>query len=585
MAHENIFDSDGTHHINVKFRDDGGARDKLRFAIDNPVLFTAESVTGLTTDPDINLLDWMSVMMCVDLGVGASSFQCWISGYDKTGSVSTLVDQNIEWSTKLNELAIGALQTGDIGLGGSLQLLWVSSGYVDFSVAANRAKFVVDGVPQDPGASKDYGTGVTPFLFLENEVGGSPGPEVNSASTNGAFNIIGVLEDDGTYPLLPGATLPSGIGALLDDTFSWADALLGDQYLIASGGYGTQQTFTAHYGDIFDAIGVTILQRMQSSPTNRYPVTLASPVDSVGDNCAMKGGVVKNTDDYDRALDVAVTPTIPAGIRSQVNNVVFDGVRLHNVIDGIQVELWPGSNGADQDRDTVGTFEVRNSWISYCRRNAINNPHHLSGIVEDCLIDGCYTFMSAANPTATVDSSASFVEIRNCLIWLRALPYPLGHSGEELGAYPFAANQTAWGHGPIWDWSSLAPGVKIYDSVFYIEHLPSTGGDAADRLAQAPDTLGFINQYGTKLLDASNVTIVYGRNVAYEGTIPSGFSSEFTIHTYGDDPDNPKTYFFLKRNQWILDHPLVGVTGVSLFDGSLNYDGFSNQPFADYPSF
>ena len=162
------------------------------------------------------------------------------------------------------------------------------------------------------------------------------------------------------------------------------------------------------------------------------------------------------------------------------------------------------------------------------------------------------------------------------------LPYPSGHGGEALPSVPLGPGgaNTAWGHGPIFDWHTNAPLVRIHNTTFYVEYYPATTGDNADWIANAADSLGFL---GSKLVAASGNTIVWAGPGEYPGTIPAAHSAAFTIYNYDDDPDNPKTHFFIPRNNWIVAHPLVGTVGDSLFDDAITT--YTDPPFADYPSF
>jgi hypothetical protein len=593
MADEMIFTTDGTNRVTVSFRDVSGSapRERIRVALNSPIDFYADSVLDLPGDSQIDLLDWVEVMVCFDLDVGVSSWHCYLNHIDKTGTATLTTVADVNWDTAPTDMTLGATATGTLPLGGSLQEVWCSAGYVDWSVQVNREAFTTqDGQPKDisNGGLYDAGLGVAPFLYIKGKAGFDATDNLAPGVT-GDFAEIGSVTDEGTYPLHPGASLPTG--SLDDDTFTFADALLGDETLVPPGSYGLQQQFLdVADKSIHNAIGSTLLQRMVTSPTNLVPVEIRTADAALnGYTSAFKGGVVKNTDAYDRALDTLSTPTPPVGVRSRLGKIVHDGVRIHNTGHGFDPLRYTLGLGVNEPLDTGdGSWEIRNSWVSYGRWAAINNDHFMSGTIEDCLIDGCHTFMRCRNPASSVDRTQNIIEIRNCLIWLRMLPYPFGHGGEQLPSYPLASpgSGTAWGHGPIFDWHTNGPAVKIYDSTFYVEYYPATTGDNADWIANADDNLGFINSFGTKLIDASNVKLVWaGPGSTWPGTIPAAHSSAFTTYTYTEDPDNPDTHFFTPRNDWITAHPVVGTVGDTDFDGAIDWSTQTNAPYIDYPTF
>jgi hypothetical protein len=589
LADEVIFDSDSTHRINIKFRDPGSApRDHIRIALSGPADLVVDSAASLPNDGDVDILDWVEILFSVDLAVGASSVNLYLNGVDKLDTVTTLNDVLIGWPTFLTDITIGAITDGTLSLGGSVQELWLSNGYIDWSVGANRTGFTSAGVPVSLGALLDGGTTVEPVLYINRRVNGPSGNNAreNAATTGGAFTEVGAVTEESTYPIYPGSTLD--VGFRDDDTFAVADALLGDTTQVASGGYGLQQQFLDVADlSIHDMIGATALQQMETSPTNAVPVEIRSSATATGGvRSALKGGVVKNTDPKDLALDTALTPSASSGVRSRIGSIIYDGVRLHNVVNGFDLYRHTASAGVDEDPETgVGNFfELRNCWLSYGRHIAVRNSEYMSGLIEDCLIDGAHTFLSCNNANATVDAKPSFVEIRNCLIWLRMLPYPQGHGGETLASFPLdsSGSDTSWGHGRIFDWDTTnGPNVKIFDSTFYIEHYPATTGASSDWSAGAAAALSFL---GAQLTGAENVKVVWGGPGSFPGTIPSAHAAEFSTFNYSDTSTHPDTHFFTPRNDWIANHPLLGTVGDSLFDAAISWPP-TNPPYANYPTF
>lgn len=74
--------------------------------------------------------------------------------------------------------------------------LWFNNSYIDFSMEANRRKFVdVRGKPVWKGLDGSLPTGTAPLIFLRRNVGESADSFLTNKGTGGGFTVNGALSD------------------------------------------------------------------------------------------------------------------------------------------------------------------------------------------------------------------------------------------------------------------------------------------------------------------------------------------------------------------------------------------------------
>lgn len=176
-----------------------------------------------------------------------------------------------------------------------------------------------------------------------------------------------------------------------------------------------------------------------------YPIRLSG-----GSGVCWHGGTVTgtypDTDSWDRMHDTAAfTVTLPEFVGS--------GIRVHNYGDGVNIV------------DDAENFTFRAVHLSYIRDDCIENDRLQSGIVEDSLLDGCYTALSARpNPSdAESDGHDDVWTISDSLIRLQ--PMPTVYKGE------------APGHGRFfkWDNDGRGPSIELHGNVFRADQAPNDG--------------------------------------------------------------------------------------------------------------
>jgi hypothetical protein len=167
-----------------------------------------------------------------------------------------------------------------------------------------------------------------------------------------------------------------------------------------------------------------------------YPIRLSG-----GAGVCWHGGEISgsypDTDSWDRMHDTAAfTVTLPEFIGT--------GIRVHNYGDGVNIV------------DHAEDFTFRELHLTYIRDDCIENDRLHSGLVEDSLLDGCYTALSARpNPNdSESDGDGDLWTIRRSLIRLQ--PMPTVYKGD------------APGHGRFfkWDNDGRGPSLELHDNVF-----------------------------------------------------------------------------------------------------------------------
>jgi hypothetical protein len=137
---------------------------------------------------------WVHVLMSMDMSDTAKRHM-YIDDVSDL-SVSSYFDDTLEFTT--DDWLIGAFPTLIQKYNGDLAELWFSIGtYIDFSVTANRRKFIDASLkPVDLGADGSTPTGTAPIIYLANPLASW---ETN-LGTGGGFTENGALAAAGSSP-------------------------------------------------------------------------------------------------------------------------------------------------------------------------------------------------------------------------------------------------------------------------------------------------------------------------------------------------------------------------------------------------
>lgn len=103
--------------------------------------------------------------------------------------------------TKWNVGVLNALSGANIFNGGMAELYFATGQYLDFSLAANRRKFITaTGKPVNLGVDGSRPTGVVPIVYLRVADGAAASTFANNLGSGGNFTITGALDTTSTSP-------------------------------------------------------------------------------------------------------------------------------------------------------------------------------------------------------------------------------------------------------------------------------------------------------------------------------------------------------------------------------------------------
>ena len=177
-----------------------GSFENLRFQFqDNTdtevAMVQANAITGM---------GWTHVLFSIDT-TGTCTYSVYINDQPATLSGSTYCNNDAVFDfTNGGNKSLGQQNDGSKRWDGDMADVWMDFGtYMDFSVTANRRKFIdANGWPVDLGADGSTPTGTAPTLFFT----GDTSDWATNKGTGGTFTENGALEDatEGPSPLTTG---------------------------------------------------------------------------------------------------------------------------------------------------------------------------------------------------------------------------------------------------------------------------------------------------------------------------------------------------------------------------------------------
>jgi hypothetical protein len=324
------------------------------------------------------------------------------------------------------------------------------------------------------------------------------------------FDVSPAVQGDGTYSFGLESTSTDSVVYRSRESKTGKPQLivtLGPPNIVLTGEVAKYQTATLYPDTRIDARAATFF----ASPLNIYPINLAG-----GPGAVFTGGTVLGQ--FDRSWTWEQMHDLNnAAIAFDNASFTVDGLRADNVTDGIRPEK-------------EDNFTVREVHLSYVRDDCIENDHLLGGLVDDSLLDGCYSAFSARPSQAIIDSgyngAAKVWTIQNTLVRLQAMPGPNAPTADGLG------------HAGFFKWhkwddpaNSLSPKLALHNNVFMAERVGDVG----------PDRMGIPP---TMLAGCSNNVMVW----LGPGSFPSALPPCFTVTTDRAVWDNAVA-------DWITRHP------------------------------
>ena len=190
---------------------------------------------------------------------------------------------------------------------------------------------------------------------------------------------------------------------------------------------------------------------------------------------------------------------------------IFEGLRMRRVWDAIRIT--EGSSG----------FQLRGSWISEVRDDCIENDYLNGGLVEDTLLDGCFSGLSMRPPEGEERSAAGgpFV-LRGVLMRMQGYPY----KAQIQEGPPFKVDET------------LAE-IEVYDSILVMGN--------RDTVSQLRLTIGW-----TRIGQCSGNLLLWIAETPW----PKKFARPPDCFRLVEGPEARALWQEARRN-WIDCHPLI----------------------------
>lgn len=256
--------------------------------------------------------------------------------------------------------------------------------------------------------------------------------------------------------------VPTPVAAQPDGAFACLRSATNVLELAGDHGFEQFHWFAPADHAVFDARGAK--WRFQT-----YPMPLAADpvrITGGGRSACFVGGLIEGTNPATAGWEETYEQTNGAafafGGDQPLENFVVEGVRIHNVWDGIR------------PRARARNFVIKDVWLSDARDDCIENDHFTTGIIDDSLLDGCHMAISARNPRDPESYGSRVLTIRHSLIRLKPFPKP---RQAMLRRHAWARDP---GHAMFFKWSSNSMKVQLADNVFMLEQLPNNQPQAIE---------------------------------------------------------------------------------------------------------
>ena len=309
-------------------------------------------------------------------------------------------------------------------------------------------------------------------------------------------------------------------------------------------------------GDVFDATDETFYLRHSSNPdpagacnysgtgalpVQRYPIqnpgtsTTGTPF-GTQDARWIGGRVIGEVSITGDGSIMGYCNSAGIEFKSNISTAqVIERVRIDRVWDGIRVNMDPCKNAPGTCQQTV-----RQVWITNARDDAIENDGMGGLLVDDSLLDGVFSGISATPGTCSTCPPShrltDTITLRDSLLRLRGFPY----TSTGLGGY-----QPKYHVAPFKIDATLGPGIVIENSVIAAEFYMSSVGYA------------HWNNFFAHVDSCTGSEFLWLSDTAFPPAsfppLPSWWASCFTVLTGTAAWESWNN----ARTQWIMDHPLV----------------------------
>jgi hypothetical protein len=332
---------------------------------------------------------------------------------------------------------------------------------------------------------------------------------------------------------------PDGAGKLCggpDDTFACLDQP--GPVVVLDQSYGYEQLRTKYDPNtkVDGRGGIWNMQNYDMTPGwQRRPIMVS------GEGLCVAGARVEGTNPldvgwmaayciggYNKGKKCGNAAALSFGRDRDSDHSIIDGVRLHNVWDGIRPSRNKGI-GADN-------FAIRNVWMSRVRDDAVENDNYYTGLIEDSLFDGIFVFLSTRGKG---NYPSNVVTIRNNLV--RMEPFPM----ED----PVCVKRSdGMCHGEVFKHGyQRGPQLRITDNLFVWD-----GNLKEGRI----ENIFIHSDVYDKVIECSNNTVIWQGPGAFRDRFVEANPSCFTVIDATKDPGAMSLWQEAKQN-WINCHPNV----------------------------
>ncbi len=154
-------------------------------------------------------------------------------------------------------------------------------------------------------------------------------------------------------------------------------------------------------------------------------------------------------------------------IKGCTGSANISDVYFENVEDGLGPEA-----GLD-------SWTLKNAYMRFIRDDAIENDDLIPGHIENCLIDGCFVFLSQ-RPGEPLDRTP-LTTVVDCLVHLQAQPHDgTPHRTWRDRSIKIGEDGIGRAPGPLFKWDRDVGTVLVRDSIFKIDALSVNGADDMD---------------------------------------------------------------------------------------------------------
>lgn len=146
------------------------------------------TILNFTASVDCAVGEWEHWCGCADM-TDSALMKLFRNNIDVSGAITSYANDTIDWTKA--DWAVGAYADGTSKMFTDIAYLWFAPGvYIDFTVEANRRKFVTDtNAPVALGANGELPTGSSPLVYLGNAFGSFQ----TNLGTGGDFTVTGAL--------------------------------------------------------------------------------------------------------------------------------------------------------------------------------------------------------------------------------------------------------------------------------------------------------------------------------------------------------------------------------------------------------